>query len=139
MLPITYTLRSASLLSGLHFYHCHNCCKPQQLLMVDRNGLVHPRGKFFLLILAQHHHFLPTLLGGHFIYRGPKNASIVGFELAYHHGVLAYLPTIGIGKNLHHVAGLTESGARQSLKAQNDCTKDLVTLTGSSGKMWGAV
>ncbi|KAF6173926.1 hypothetical protein GIB67_039877 [Kingdonia uniflora] len=52
--------------------------------MVDGNGLLHPIGKFFLLILAQRHRFLPTLLE---------------FWLAYHLGVLADLPTIGIGKN----------------------------------------
>ncbi|KAF6149356.1 hypothetical protein GIB67_016894 [Kingdonia uniflora] len=61
-----------------------------------------------------------------------------GFGLACHLGVLADLPTIGIGKNLHHVDGLTQSGARQSLKAQNDCTKNLVILTGNSGNIWGA-
>ncbi|XP_042756301.1 uncharacterized protein LOC111893929 isoform X3 [Lactuca sativa] len=53
-----------------------------QLLMIDGNGILHPRG----------------------------------FGSACHLGVLANLPTIGIGKNLHHVDGLTNSKALHSSK-----------------------
>ncbi|KAK1316169.1 hypothetical protein QJS10_CPA05g02484 [Acorus calamus] len=74
-----------------------------QLLMVDGNGLLHPRG----------------------------------FGLACHLGVLADLPTIGVGKNLHHVDGLTQSGMRQLLEASENCAKDLFFLTGNSGCTWG--
>ncbi|XP_042039100.1 endonuclease V-like isoform X1 [Salvia splendens] len=75
-----------------------------QVLMVDGNGLLHPRG----------------------------------FGLACHLGVLADLPTIGIGKNLHHVDGLTQHGVRQLLEANGDSCSDVFTLMGDSGSTLGA-
>ncbi|XP_030945317.1 endonuclease V-like isoform X2 [Quercus lobata] len=75
----------------------------REVLMVDGNGILHPRG----------------------------------FGLACHLGVLADLPTIGIGKNLHHVDGLTYSGVRQLLENKENCTENFITLSGCSGKIWG--
>ncbi|KAL5558294.1 hypothetical protein UlMin_034505 [Ulmus minor] len=75
----------------------------REVLMVDGNGVLHPRG----------------------------------FGLACHLGVLANLPTIGIGKNLHHVDGLTLSGVKELLKAKEHHDEDFVTLTGYSGRIWG--
>ncbi|KAK7320726.1 hypothetical protein VNO77_30460 [Canavalia gladiata] len=75
-----------------------------QLLMVDGNGILHPRG----------------------------------FGLACHIGVEADLPTIGIGKNLHHVDGLNQSRVRKLLGAEENSCKDFIDLVGCSGHIWGA-
>ncbi|CAN6177230.1 unnamed protein product, partial [Urochloa humidicola] len=94
-----------------HFY--------PQLLMVDGNGLLHPRG----------------------------------FGLACHLGVLADLPTFGVGKNcsllpekinanvsiaqLHHVDGLNQSEVRRQLEGDENCNKEFISLIGQSGITWG--
>ncbi|KAL9177213.1 hypothetical protein ABFS82_01G044500 [Erythranthe guttata] len=75
-----------------------------QVLMVDGNGLLHPRG----------------------------------FGLACHIGVLADLPTIGVGKNLHHVDGLTQHKVRQLLEEDGNSCSDIFTLIGDSGSTLGA-
>ncbi|KAF0904880.1 hypothetical protein E2562_038606, partial [Oryza meyeriana var. granulata] len=104
-IPGFLAFREAPILLGLlekmkanttHFY--------PQVLMVDGNGLLHPRG----------------------------------FGLACHVGVLADLPTIGVGKNLHHVDGLNQSEVRRQLEAKENCNKELFLLTGQSGTTWGA-
>ncbi|CAM8882668.1 unnamed protein product [Rhodiola kirilowii] len=81
----------------------HNPCYPQ-ILMVDGNGVLHPRG----------------------------------FGLASHLGVLADLPSIGVGKNLHCIDGLTESGVRQLLTANAKNRGEFISLTGQSGSTLGA-
>ncbi|KAK7293577.1 hypothetical protein RJT34_16445 [Clitoria ternatea] len=75
-----------------------------QLLMVDGNGILHPRG----------------------------------FGLACHIGVEANLPTIGIGKNLHHVDGLNQSRVRKLLEAEENSSKNFINLVGCSRQIWGA-
>ncbi|KAL6874026.1 hypothetical protein ACP4OV_014108 [Aristida adscensionis] len=103
-IPGFLAFREAPILMGLlekmktnahHFY--------PQLLMVDGNGLLHPRG----------------------------------FGLACHLGVLANLPAIGIGKNLHHVDGLNQSEVKRQLEEDENCDKELISLTGQSGTQWG--
>lgn len=75
-----------------------------QLLFVDGNGVLHPRG----------------------------------FGLAAHLGVLAGIPSIGIGKNLLCVDGLemkaVKGAAHEALERGVDCT----ALRGASGRVWGA-
>ncbi|XP_022002440.1 endonuclease V isoform X3 [Helianthus annuus] len=79
-------------------------CYPQ-LLMIDGNGILHPRG----------------------------------FGSACHLGVLADLPTIGVGKNLHHVDGLTNSRVRELLEAEDNFNVGFIPLVGDSGNTLGAV
>lgn len=75
-----------------------------QVLMVDGNGLLHPRG----------------------------------FGLACHLGVLANIPTIGIGKNMHHFDGMTANGIRELASEFNIQSGEGISLIGSSGQTWGA-
>ncbi|RYR55094.1 hypothetical protein Ahy_A06g030338 isoform C [Arachis hypogaea] len=98
--PILLEILEKMKKSGSSFY--------PQLLMVDGNGILHPRGKCFC------------------------------FGLACHLGVEANLPTIGIGKNLHHVDGLNQSRVRELLEAGENSCKDFINLVGCSGHIWGA-
>ncbi|WJX16353.1 hypothetical protein P8452_06391 [Trifolium repens] len=89
-----------------------------QLLMVDGNGILHPRGK------CSHNY--------------PEKVEVIlGFGLACHIGVTADLPTVGVGKNLHCVDGLNQSRVRKLLEAKENTSKDFVTLVGYSGHTWG--
>ncbi|CAK7354388.1 unnamed protein product [Dovyalis caffra] len=103
-----------------------------QLLLVDGNGLLHPRGKLCFLPFSIESSFLRMRCITY------SYLSFTGFGLACHLGVLANIPTIGIGKNLHHVDGLTQSGVRQLLQTKDNSVEDFVALKGSSGCIWGA-
>ncbi|XP_018450423.2 uncharacterized protein LOC108821928 isoform X2 [Raphanus sativus] len=74
-----------------------------QVLMVDGNGILHPRG----------------------------------FGLACHLGVLAHIPTIGVGKNLHHVDGLDHSEVRRLFQLKENEDERVFKLVGYSGFTWG--
>ena len=60
------------------------------------------------------------------------------FGLACHLGVLSGLPTVGVGKSLHHVDGLSKDGVAALVAARCRAPGDAATLVGSSGRVWGA-
>eukprot|EP00899_Mesostigma_viride_P006281 jgi/Mesvir1/15654/Mv03259-RA.1 len=60
-----------------------------------------------------------------------------GFGSACHIGVLADVPTIGIGKKLFHVDGLTKDIVRSRAVESNLAGGDAFPLVGDSGATWG--
>ncbi|KAG8465017.1 hypothetical protein KFE25_012380 [Diacronema lutheri] len=60
------------------------------------------------------------------------------FGLACHLGVLTGLPSIGVGKSLHCVDGLTRDDVRAHARRACARAGESVTLVGESGAVWGA-
>ena len=60
------------------------------------------------------------------------------FGLACHLGVLAGVATVGIGKTLHCVDGLTREGVQRLTQAGCARAGDSADLVGDSGAVWGA-
>ena len=59
-------------------------------------------------------------------------------RLACHLGVLSSVPTVGVGKSLHHVDGLSKEVIRD-LGATLAKRGDHAELVGDSGRVWGAL
>ena len=60
------------------------------------------------------------------------------FGLACHLGVLAGVATVGVGKTLHAVDGLTREGLQRLTQAGCARAGDSADLLGDSGAVWGA-
>jgi deoxyinosine 3'endonuclease (endonuclease V) len=61
-----------------------------------------------------------------------------GFGIACHLGVLLDIPTIGIGKTLFHVDGITKDKTKSLFNSSCKDGGDYVNLVGDSGTIWGA-
>jgi len=61
-----------------------------------------------------------------------------GFGAASHIGVLMDLPSIGCGKTVFAVDGLSQIGVKKLCEANLHKGGDLIKLEGNSGKVWGA-
>jgi deoxyinosine 3'endonuclease (endonuclease V) len=61
-----------------------------------------------------------------------------GFGLASHLGVLSNIPTIGIGKNLLMVDGITKDAVKKEFSSKCKKAGDFCALRGNSEKIWGA-
>jgi endonuclease V len=61
-----------------------------------------------------------------------------GFGAASHIGVVMDLPSIGVGKTVFAVDGITQKGVKEMSEKKLLKGGDLEYLTGKSGKHWGA-
>ena len=60
-----------------------------------------------------------------------------GFGLATHMGVLLDLPSVGVGKTVFSVDGLSQHGVKELCEKTLLKGGDMVELKGDSGKVWG--
>jgi len=61
-----------------------------------------------------------------------------GFGIASHIGVVFDIPSIGVGKTVFAVDGITARGVKNKCDAELHNGGDIVELVGTSGKVWGA-
>ena len=61
-----------------------------------------------------------------------------GFGCASHVGVVFDIPSIGVGKTVFAVDGLSQRGVKDLSEANLKKGGDIVKLEGDSGRVWGA-
>ena len=93
---------------------------------------------FLLALLDELRRTQPELLPHAILVDGNGVLHPNGFGLACHLGVLADLPTIGVGKTVHHVDGISRDLVRAESEARCAARGDAVDLVGASGRVWGA-
>ena len=93
---------------------------------------------FLVNLVAELRETAPELLPDAILVDGNGVLHPNGFGLACHLGVLCGIPTVGVGKTLHHVDGLTKTTLR-ALAAGLAARGEHARLVGRSGRVWGAV
>lgn len=108
-----------------------------QLILVDGNGYLHPRGTPHIHACSSkqqglNRHCIHIFLGFHIV-------RLLGFGLACHLGVLTGIATIGVGKTLFYMDGLGTAGVKKEFQKRCQAAGDYYKLVGDSGTVWGAV
>lgn len=93
---------------------------------------------FLLELLAELRASQPKLLPQAILVDGNGILHPFRFGLACHLGVLSGIPTVGVGKTLHHVDGLSKDSMR-SVSASLERVGQHAELIGHSGGVWGAL
>ncbi|XP_062362149.1 endonuclease V isoform X2 [Cinclus cinclus] len=107
-----------------------------QVLLVDGNGLLHPRGRLFLESPAP---CAAPWYSCSLVSCSYSSPLLAGFGTACHLGVLTDLPCVGVAKNLLHADGLVRDELHREQVRSLQRSGETFPLTGTSGKVLGMV
>uniref|UniRef100_A0A663M838 Endonuclease V n=1 Tax=Athene cunicularia TaxID=194338 RepID=A0A663M838_ATHCN len=110
--------------------------KPQ-VLLVDGNGLLHPRGRTSLESPALQAPRAATRDACSLVSCSDSDWLLAGFGVACHLGVLTDLPCVGVAKNLLQVDGLVRDELHREQIRSLRREGDTFPLTGASGRVLG--